>query len=215
MGLRETFCKIFQCQDYVVLRDQVQRIEDGVAGMIPILAAVAAQFPVVATLPPDALAELNEKMDLMLRNAGTIWMDDMSVPSLPGEEFTLSVEVKLDAVQEIVAFGFGGSGNPGVIFPSGVLEFVGVEPGFATQTWGSNVAGNETSPGEVTFGGYAGAAVPINGEGIHEIARIRFRTLNVALPQSVLVSIQNYIDDIISFVPASFGAVVTFESPTT
>lgn len=211
MGLRSFFCDIFKCEDFVALKDQLQVIEDGLAGLVPVVAAIAGQFPVVATLPPDALAELHAKLDLLMKNASSIWTPDVVVGGDLDTEFVVSVMVKLDAVQELQAIGFGGGDNAGLVFPATALAFVGIEKGDATQPW-DVMAGNEVNPGEVIFGGYMGAGVPVSGEGIYEIARLRFRVLVAHTPgTSASIGIQNYIDDVASFLPSTCIAVVHFE----
>ena len=115
-------------------------------------------------------------------------------------DFPISI---LGNTQAITAFGLE------VTFDTTVFEFVRVDPGNLTSSWGSNFGGFLYSSGLVRIGGYNGN-IPVGSSGTLAILKLRVTCSSCSNGKQTQVCIRNFTDDIVGMTPAPGCTTFTF-----
>jgi len=121
-----------------------------------------------------------------------------------GTIVTIPVRIECNS-NEIKAFGLD------FTYDTTMFEYQGVERGSLTGGWAS-VDGNETSPGTVKIGGFAGGASPIPKESKGSIVEVKLKvTCNGCSDgQQSQICISNYTDDISGMKPSNACTSFTY-----
>jgi len=201
MSLRSVLQGLFQGQPFTDLVAKVDKIS---ADMLIVVTAVTSMAHTVNALD---LPSLHAKLDLILLGDGSLTLPDTNGASI-GEVVAVPVFFKGDPLLEISAFGFGGGGSPGFAFNSAHFMFRGVTPGAFLTDW-QGFDGNETNPGEVTIGGFAGGGTPIDGGQNGVLFYVNLEILVDTFTESQ-VRLDNYVDDVANFKPQPVYGRVLF-----
>ena len=85
------------------------------------------------------------------------------------------------------------------------MRFIAAHAGNATLSWQA-VDGNETAPGQVVVGGFAGIGAPIPGVDISEYVTLEFEVL---VDVDVQFALDVYVDDLTGVQPEPYyGAIL-------
>jgi hypothetical protein len=129
-------------------------------------------------------------------------------PSSATPGTTISVEITIGGNQSVISNGFGLN----LTFDTNMFQFLSVSKGNLTGDWAA-VAGNESSPGNVTIGGFRGAGTPIAVGSSGRIAVATFRVTGDSYSngQQSQISISNYTDDIAGMKPEPASGTFTLQ----
>jgi hypothetical protein len=98
-----------------------------------------------------------------------------------------------------------------VTFDPNAFEFVGVDPGNLTSSWGAGFAGSLKSPGLVRIGGYGGTlSIPSGSTGTLAVLKLRVTCGSCSDGNQSQVCIGNFTDDISSMTTAPACATFTY-----
>jgi hypothetical protein len=97
-----------------------------------------------------------------------------------------------------------------VTFDTTVFEFVKVDPGSLTSSWGSNFGGFLYSSGVVRIGGYNGN-IPVGSSGTLGILKLRVTCSSCTNGKQTQVCIRNFTDDIVGMTPAPACTTFTYK----
>lgn len=191
MSLKQILYDLFLGQEFQGVKADIKKILADI-GLLSVAMATLSQE--VAALD---LGGLTSKVDMLLKPSQSIWTGSVSFQAAP-EIVNVPVIVKGEPLAEITAFGFT------LLYDSAELRFVSATAGVGTASWQA-VDGNETQPGQVIVGGFAGGGVAVAGENISEIVILQFEVL---VDYDVPFQINTYVDDIAGMQPEPYYGVI-------
>jgi len=210
---QKMWCKLFNCPKFIAhdlavstiktdmnvvrpdvatIKTDVANLKTNLAAMVPILAGIAAQFPITADL-----GTLPAEIDALGIPDMSIWFESIEDAKL-NDLIDVDIWAKFTVGAEVKAVGIGNPGVSlaGIIFNPAHFQFLeGQETrGRDIIDWGLFDI-HENNPGQLTFGASAGAARGIIGDKPVHLATIR---LQVIATDFVLAPIQmdNYVDSL-------------------
>jgi hypothetical protein len=155
-----------------------------------------------ATNSPQTVAVTLEIGQIPTNNQISISCSPTSGKTGATIDFPISI---LGNTQEIKAFGMD------VTFDTTVFEFVRVDPGNLTSTWGAGFAGFLRSPGLVKIGGYGGTvSIPVGSSGTLAVLKLRVTCGTCIDGKQSQVCIGSFTDDIVGMTMAPGCATFTY-----
>jgi hypothetical protein len=187
------WCKIFGCQDFVDLKADMAKAKSDLAQLVIITTGIAGQFPI--TVPPPNLGDVPRDVKVLTFPDMQIWAE---YPAQAAQNDVLRVEVWVKATAGATMNAFG-LGPAGFVFDPAHFSYANIIRGGDTIAW-NTLDANEVNPGELTIGGFAGAARDIVGDKPVHLFTVE---LNVVAATTITsaITLDNYVDDIVDFLP--------------
>lgn len=212
---KSMWCKLFDCDKFIAHEGEVTatktnvetmlpdiaKLKTDMAAIVPLIVGIAAQFPITAdlgTVPQEIEALGQPDMSVWLECVGAAKVDDVVEVDI-WAKFTLGAEV-------------GAVGTNIVFDPTHFTLLPGQETrGDDVVDW--DMFGiNETSPGQLTFGGAKGAARGIIGDKPVHLARFKLQVATTSFVAAV-IQLDSYVDSLADCRPLPFvGEVLLNEN---
>lgn len=206
---QKVWCKIFDCPKFIAHKSKlygeevsqpssenmwvdIRKIKSDMAAIVPILAGIAAQFPITADL-----GTLPAEIDALGIPDMSIWFESVEDAQL-NDLIDIDIWAKFTVGAEVKAVGIGnpGAGLAGITFNPAHFQFLEGQElrGGDIIDWGLFDV-HENNPGQLTFGASAEAARGIIGDKPVHLATIRLQVTTTDFVSTV-IQMDNYVDSL-------------------